>query len=380
MLKNMIVNLLQSEAIDKVVLMGYSDNELIKTQSKILIVDDNLTNVFLLEQLLKMNGYSNIVTLTDSREVLSTYVNMEPDLILLDLKMPYLDGFQLLELMNLEKKNDYLPVIVITAQSEKENLIKALKLGAKDFIGKPFDGAEVLMRVANMLEIRLLHNATKRDNLLLEVKVKERTKEIQDIQLELVQRLLRAAEFRDNDTGNHIRRIGEFAAALGKLIGLDAEYCNRLFQASMMHDVGKIAIPDSILLKPDKLTDFEMEIMKKHTIKGAEILADSSSEVLRLGEEIALTHHEKWDGSGYPRGLKGAEIPLSGRITAICDVFDALRSERPYKKAWSLEDVIATMKQERGYHFDPSLLDTFMNNLNIFTGIRQNHENKYQLR
>jgi putative two-component system response regulator len=348
--------------------------EFIKKNSRILIVDDVATNVFLLEQLLKINGFSNIIKITDSREVLSTYIETKPDLVLLDLNMPHFDGFQILEQLNTISRDDYLSVIVITAQSDKENRLKALQMGAKDFIGKPFDPTEVIMRVSNLLEIRMLHNAVIEDNHLLEARVQERTREIEDIQLELVQKLLIAAEFRDDATGNHIIRIGMYARELGKLLRLDEQFCYNLSKASMMHDIGKIAIPDNILLKPAALTFEEMEIMKKHTNRGADILTGSVSEVLQLGEIIALTHHEKWDGSGYPNGLKGEEIPITGRITAICDVFDALLSERPYKKPWSLEAVLVLMKNENGLHFDPRLLQLFLDNLNIFIDIRRNFE------
>jgi len=349
--------------------------EFIKNNSKILIVDDMASNVFLLEQLLIINGFSNIVKLTDSREVLNTFIAIKPDLVLLDLKMPHLDGFEILEQLNAISADDYLSVIVITAQSDKENRLKALQMGAKDFIGKPFDHAEVIMRVTNMLEIRMLHNAAKESNRLLEERVQERTKEIENIQLELVHKLLMAAEFRDDDTGNHIIRIGKYTKVIGKLLGFEEKYCNRLSQASMMHDIGKIGIPDHILLKPAQLSFEEMEIMKRHTNKGADILTDSVSEVLRLGEVIAFTHHEKWDGTGYPCGLKGEEIPIEGRITAICDVFDALLSKRPYKKAWKLDSVLTLMNKESGLHFDPGLLQLFMDNKKTFIEIHENFEN-----
>lgn len=343
--------------------------------SRILIVDDMASNLFLLEQLLKISGYQNIVKLTDSREVLQTYLEIKPDLLLMDLKMPHLDGFQILDQLNAIREDDYLSVIMITAQSDKENRLKALQMGAKDFIGKPFDHAEVIMRVTNLLEIRMLHNADRQNNRLLEERVQERTTEIEEIQLELVKKLLIAAEFRDDDTGNHIIRIGKYANEMAKLLGFEKNACHQLSQAAMMHDVGKIGIPDRILLKPAALTFDEMEIMKKHTDKGADILTGSVSKVLQLGEIIALTHHEKWDGTGYPVGLKGEEIPIEGRITAICDVFDALLSERPYKKSWTLASTLDLMTSESGIHFDPDLLQLFIDNIDIFIDIRKNFEN-----
>lgn len=342
----------------------------IKQNSRILIVDDTPANVFLLEQLLKISGYTHIVTLTDSREVVATYQTFKPDLLLLDLKMPYLDGFDILNQLNALENDDYLSVIVITAQSDKENRLKSLELGARDFIGKPFDHAEVIMRVTNLLEIRLLHNATKQNNRLLEERVAERTREIENIQLELVNKLLIAAEFRDDDTGNHIIRIGQYAAVLGQLAGLSAGHCQRLAPAAMMHDIGKIGIPDGILLKPGPLTGAEMAIMKTHTQKGADILTGSAGAVLQLGEVIALSHHEKWDGSGYPAGLAADAIPLEGRITAICDVFDALLSVRPYKPAWTMVNTLDLMTREAGHHFDPELLRLFLDNVDRFIKIR----------
>lgn len=328
-------------------------------QAKILIVDDNPSNVILLKKILAFSGYANIVTTTDSREVIDIYKHFRPDLILLDLEMPHLDGFKILEDLNSLKQEDYLSVMIITSQSDKEDRLKALKMGAKDYINKPFDHAEILMRIKNMLEIRVLHNQANMQNHVLEEKVHQRTSELRDLQFDLLQRLLRAAEFRDNDTGSHIKRIGQYCSALAKEAGQSNKFCDLIEHAAMMHDIGKIAIPDEILLKQGRLTTEEWEKIKIHTIKGSQILADSPYDVIQLAEQIALTHHEKWDGSGYPNGLAGDEIPISGRITAICDVFDALLSERPYKKAWPLEKVLEELKSQSGVQFDPLLIDSF---------------------
>ncbi len=328
-------------------------------QAKILIVDDNPSNVILLKKILAFSGYANIVTTTDSREVIDIYKHFRPDLILLDLEMPHLDGFKILEDLNSLKQEDYLSVMIITSQSDKEDRLKALKMGAKDYINKPFDHAEILMRIKNMLEIRVLHNQANMQNHVLEEKVHQRTSELRDLQFDLLQRLLRAAEFRDNDTGSHIKRIGQYCSALAKEAGQSNKFCDLIEHAAMMHDIGKIAIPDEILLKQGRLTPEEWEKIKIHTIKGSQILADSPYDVIQLAEQIALTHHEKWDGSGYPNGLAGDEIPISGRITAICDVFDALLSERPYKKAWPLEKVLEELKSQSGVQFDPLLIDSF---------------------
>lgn len=348
-----------------------SSLEIKVVQPKILIVDDNAANVLLLERMLRISGYTDIVTTTDSREALRLYHTIHPDLLLLDLQMPYYSGFDILEQLNNYKEGDYLPVIVITAQNDKENKIKALELGAKDFIGKPFDHTEILMRIRNMLEMRMLHMEVRGQNQKLEEKVKERTKELQDLQLELILRLLKAAEFRDDDTGSHIKRIERYAYSLAKAFGLSEKDCTLIGHASMMHDIGKIGIPDEVLLKKGKLDPVEWDIMMTHAVKGGQILAGSNYELIKVAEQIALTHHERWDGSGYPNGLKGEEIPLAGRITAICDVFDALLSKRPYKPAWKLSEVTEEISKGRGTHFDPMLVECFLANLQSFIDIRE---------
>lgn len=347
-------------------------NHKLLIEAKILIIDDNPVNILLLEKMLKISGYKseNIITTTDSREAISLYSSNIPDIILLDLQMPYLNGFQILEKLNEITEEEYLAVIVITAQNDKENHLKALQMGARDFIGKPFDHAEVSMRITNILEMKMMHKKVKDYSAVLEVKVTERTKELEDLQLDLINRLLMAAEFRDNDTGTHIKRIGLYSQLLAEKLGMPQEYCNLIKYSSMMHDIGKIAIPDNILLKSGKLNHEEWQKMKTHAEKGAEILRGSKYEILQMGEEIAMTHHEKWDGSGYPKGLSGEEIPLSGRITAVCDVFDALNSRRPYKEAWDSESSVEEIKKERNRHFDPKLVDIFLENIEEFLEIK----------
>lgn len=340
-------------------------------QPKIMIVDDIKANVLLLYRMLKTYGYTEIVTTTDSREAISLYNTFQPDLMLLDLQMPYYDGFEVIEQLNANKNDDYLPIIVITAQSDKESRLKALEIGAKDFIGSPFEHTELFVKIRNMLEMRMLHNKIREHNMKLEEKVKERTNDLENLQLELIERLLRASEIRDNDTGYHIKRIGLYAHELARIIGKSDKYCKLIEHASMMHDIGKIGIPDNILLKPDKLNPVEWGIMMTHTVKGAKILSGSKYGLLKMAEEISLTHHEKWNGSGYPNKLKEEEISLAGRITAICDVFDALISERPYKQAWDLQETVDEMKNGRGIHFDPYLIDAFLDNLQIFIEIKE---------
>ena len=346
----------------------YEDN-------KIMIVDDSPTSVMFLERMLSQYGFKNIVSVGDPRMVMEKYLEYEPDLLLLDLVMPYLNGFDILEQLDELTESSYLPVIVITSQNDKENKLKALSLGAQDFIGKPFDDSEVLTRISNFLNVRQMQNKIKNYNQWLEEKIRENNEEISALQTDLILRLLRAAETRDYNTGGHIIRIGKYAYILSRALGMSEEKSRKMAEACKMHDIGKIGIPDGILLKNGKLTDEEWEIMKTHSVKGAEMLRDSPSDNLKLAEEIALTHHEKWDGSGYPNGLKGEDIPLSGRIMALIDVFDALLNDRPYKKAWNMEQTVFYIQTESGRHFDPKIVVAFMENLTKFTEVYHSFQN-----
>ncbi len=328
-------------------------------KAKILIVDDEKANVLLLEDILENEGYVNFKSMLDSRNALDMYKKFRPDLVLLDLNMPYLDGFQVMEQLKELEKDSYAPVLVLTAQADRNTRLRALALGARDYIEKPFDITEVTQRILNMLEIRLLHNQVRDQNQLLEEKVRLRTRELEETRQEAILRLGRAAEYRDNETGMHVIRMSRLSARLAKEIGLNYEECQLMLQASPMHDVGKIGIPDEILLKPGKLNEKEWEIMKKHPEIGAEILSGGHSAVMQMAETIALTHQDRWDGSGYPHGLKGEKIPLAGRIVAICDVFDALTSKRYYKEAFSIEKSMQIIEQGSGKDFEPALVETF---------------------
>ncbi len=328
--------------------------------AKILIVDDVASNVRLLEVMLKAAGYKNFKSLTDPREIASLFDTFNPDIILLDLQMPYMDGFQVMEqLKKINPADSYLPILVLTAQTDQETRLKALNSGAKDFLGKPLENLEVLSRIRNMLEVRLLHNEIRDQNQVLEEKVRERTKELLASQQEIISRLAHAVERRDFETGQHITRISNFCFSLAKSVGFSDEECALIRQASPLHDIGKIGIPDRILLKPDKLTFNEFEVIKTHTTIGADLLAGGRYPVMQMAQTIALTHHEKWDGSGYPQHLKGEEIPLTGRIISICDVFDALTTERIYKKAWPIQVALTEIKAQKNRHFDPNLVDIF---------------------
>jgi len=346
--------------------------------AKILVVDDQEMNVRLLEKILQHAGYTNITTTSDSRDVEKLYLENDYDLVLLDIRMPYLDGFEVMEQLNDIEKESYVPVLILTAQNDQETRLHALQLGAKDFLTKPFDQTEVLLRINNLLEVRLLHQQQRDLNKVLDQRVKERTHELNDTRLEVIRRLGRAAEFRDNETGYHIIRMSKFSQIIALNYGLDAKQAELILNASPMHDIGKIGIPDSILLKPGKLDKKEWEIMKTHAAIGADILSGHDSALMEMAKEIAMTHHEKFDGSGYPHGLKGQDIPLTARIVAISDVFDALTSVRPYKKAWPVEEAVAEIKNCSGKHFDPELVEVFERSLPEILNVRSQYQEEEQ--
>lgn len=345
-------------------------------QGKILIVDDNLVNTKLLEKILKVAGYSNIRTTNDSREVMDIYREDDPDVILLDINMPFMNGLEVMQSLKkyADPTHDYLNVIVITAQHDQVLMKKAFDLGARDFIGKPFNHDEILLRIKNMLEVRILHRKVLMSNEILEEKVMERTKELEALQLELIHRLGSVLEYRDNETGFHVTRMSLYVKEMAIGFGYSEKEAQLLHQASTMHDIGKISISDQILLKPGRLTDEERAIMELHTIHGAQILSGSSFQLIQLAEDIALTHHEKWDGTGYPNKLQEEDIPFHARIVAICDVFDALTSERPYKKAWSIEEAKAEIVNQSGRHFDPMVVEKFLEILPEIEKIREQYQ------
>jgi len=329
-------------------------------QARVLVVDDQPPNTLLLRKLLEAEGYREVVTTNDPTEVLPLQRQAPFDAILLDIRMPKLDGFGVMRLLQEEAGDDYVPIIVLTAQTDEETRLRALAEGAKDFVTKPFNRAEVLHRIRNMLEIRLLHRRVRSQNELLEQRVAERTLELQETRLEIVRRLGKAAEFRDNETGFHIIRMSKFSELIAGAMGLNEGVAELILHASPMHDIGKLGIPDGILLKPGRLDPQEWEVMKPHTDIGAEILDGHHSKLLQMAARIARAHHEKWDGSGYPRGLREKEIPLEGRIVAVADVFDALTSRRPYKEPWSVEDSLDEIRNLAGRHFDPAVVKAFL--------------------
>lgn len=346
----------------------------IKEDSKILIVDDMEDNIYILEGILQESGYKSFKSTIDSRKVISIYAEYQPDLVLLDLEMPYFTGFEVMRMLKEVEHDSYIPVIVLTARSERETRIKALEAGARDFVVKPFDEVEVETRIRNQLEVRLLHNQIKNQNVILEQKVKERTRELAHTRREVIYRLGIAAEFRDNETGDHILRMSKMCEKLALGIGLGKEMADLMLNGSPMHDIGKIGIPDSILLKPGALNDEEWVVMKKHTEIGGQILSGDTSSLLTTARIIAISHHEKWDGTGYPKGLKGDAIPIEGRIAAIADVFDALTSKRPYKEPWSIEDAVKEINSKSGKHFDPALIEVFNKIIPEFAEIKVKHK------
>lgn len=327
--------------------------------AQILIVDDQAANILLLKKILQKAGYQNIHSTMDARQATRLYVEHNIDLLLLDIRMPYLDGFKVMDELKNTLGEDYLPILVLTAELTSETKNKALNSGAKDFLTKPFDSLEILLRVNNIIEVRLLHKKIIKQNQELEEKVKARTKALEQSQIEIIQRLGLAAEYKDNETGNHVLRMSKASQLLAQAAGLSDVEVDMIISAAPMHDIGKIGIPDSILLKPGKLNATEWTVMKKHVEIGGKILSGSDAPLMVMARQIAMTHHEKWDGTGYPQGLSGEAIPIAGRICAICDVFDALTSERPYKQAWSIEDAMAFLKEQRGRHFDPDLVLIF---------------------
>jgi putative two-component system response regulator len=336
------------------------------SDAPILIVDDQPDIVQLLATILTLDGYRAVHTTTDPTRAHDLVLTLRPHAVLLDLSMPQLDGFAVMaQLRETLPPNQFLPILVLTADDSIATRRRALAGGATDFLTKPFDQIEVRLRVGNLLRTQALHLALLDQTETLEQQVRERTAELEQARLETLSSLALAAEYRDDATGQHTRRVADLSARIASALGLPADAIARLQRAAPLHDVGKIGIPDGILLKPARLTVDERETMKNHTLIGAELLSVGRSGTLQLARQIALTHHERWDGYGYPAGLSGPDIPIEGRIVALADTWDALIHERPYKPAWPAEEALAEIAQLRGSQFDPVVVDAFFDVIQV---------------
>jgi putative two-component system response regulator len=350
--------------------------------AKIMIVDDEALNIRVVQRHLERAGYRRFVTSEDPRPVVDMILKEMPDVILLDVMMPEVSGLEILRRVREDQRLAYIPTLVCTAFDNVQVKIEALELGATDFLTKPINAAELVVRVRNALVVKAHHDHLKNYARELAEQVQHRTAELAASRLELIHCLARAAEYRDNETGRHVIRVGRYAGIISRRLGLEPEFVELIEHAAPLHDMGKVGIPDMILLKPGTLSPDEFEMMqqhciygkrtfepmsrdewrmfKSHTFLGEMIMDVRSSPIITMAAKIALTHHEKWDGSGYPMGLAGEDIPLAGRITAVADVFDALSSKRPYKPAFPLDRCFAIMEEGRGTHFDPRVLDAFL--------------------
>jgi putative two-component system response regulator len=350
-------------------------------QSRILLVDDEPVNIEVVQGYLEMDGYRHIQSTEFAPDALPLIDQFRPHLVLLDIHMPDVDGLKILKAIRADANLSTIPVVILTATSTNETKLEALQSGATDLLSKPVHQGELLARIRNVLTSKAYQDRLCRYSEELEDAVRKRTAELEESRLELIHCLARAAEFRDDDTGQHIIRVGRYARIIGEELGLAEECLEVLELAAQLHDVGKIGIPDAILLKPGKLTPEEFDVMRKHcgfgkkivdclpaheadivrghSELGAKIMDISRSPILNMAKRIALTHHERWDGSGYPLGLSGEAIPLEGRITAVADVFDALSSKRAYKPAFPLAKCFRILEEGRGIHFDPVVLDAF---------------------
>jgi putative two-component system response regulator len=336
-----------------------------KDKPVILVVDDQLQNVELLEAQLVPLGYE-IIRATNGKDALTIITGNEIDLMLLDIMMPGMDGFEVIRRVRQGTKTRLLPIILVTALRETEDRIKGIEAGCDDFISKPVDKMELFARVRSLLKVKDYNDLMLNYRKELESEVTARTEQlkkalerIKTASLDTIYRLSVASEYKDKDTGAHIKRMSRYSVAVARRMGLDENTIETILYSAPMHDLGKIGIPDQILMKPAILDPAEWKIMKMHTVIGAKILQGSDAEFIKSGESIALSHHEKWDGSGYPNGVKGQEIPIAGRIVAIADVFDALTSKRPYKEPFTIEKSLAIVKEGRGTHFDPDVVDAF---------------------
>lgn len=349
------------------------------TACSVMIIDDEPSTVAVVKKYLQLGGFERLATETDSKEAFARIKAEVPDLVLLDIQMPRVDGLTVLGQIRADGLTSKIPVVILTSSTDTNNKVKALNIGANDFLHKPVHSSELLARVRNTLMAKAHVDLLSGYSEKLEHEVQLRTAELVASRREAIQCLARAAEMRDDKTGQHVIRVGRYAAIIAAELGFPGEQIVDLEHAAQLHDVGKIGVPDAILNKPDRLTAEEFEQIKDHCRAGSRIIRDDSrldpnegdanaisdflgecsSPVMRLAALVAESHHEKWDGSGYPRGLSGEEIPIEGRITAVCDVFDAVSTSRPYKKAFPLDKCFQIIADGRGTHFDPAIVDAF---------------------
>lgn len=328
--------------------------------ARILIVEDDPSIVMLLQWILRHEGYRDVASTGDAREVSALFDRFHPDLILLDLHLPHRSGLSVLQDIRAQLAEDaYLPVLVLTGDVSTEAREKALSSGAKDFLRKPFDQMEVLLRIENLLETRFLHLRLQQRRAELEREVEARRRELEAAQVEILDRLTTAVEMHDDITGHHTRRVGEAAARMANVLGLPPVEVALIRRAAPLHDVGKVGIPDALLKKAGPLTDEEFTLVKTHTTIGARMLEGGGSELMKVARTIALSHHERWDGTGYPHGLRQDEIPLPARIVALADYCDALAHDRPYREAWPMEKIHEEVRRQSGAHFDPEVVQAF---------------------
>jgi putative two-component system response regulator len=374
-----------------------TDRDALKS-CKIMIIDDEPLVIRVVKRFLAGDGFTNFVTVEDSRNAMDAISKENPDVVLLDIMMPNVTGLDILRERQKDQAMVLVPFIILSANSENQIKREALALGATDFLAKPVDASDLTVRVLNSLTVKRHHDHIANYANELENQVTLRTAQIERSREQIIHCLARAGEYRDNETGEHVIRVGKYCAVIAEELGFGASYCRQIELAAQLHDVGKIGIPDSVLLNPGKLNHAEFEIMKRHCNLGCQImepLAENENQrirehanvgsfimegvdspMLELAAIIARTHHEKWDGTGYPNGLAGDQIPIEGRICCCADVFDALSSERPYKPKFPLQKCLEIMISERGTRFDQIVLDAFLKRLKDIERIRRTYNDE----